>query len=34
MDKTEAQVMEEVRKIFPVIGHEFACSMPNLIEKL
>jgi hypothetical protein len=31
-DRTKAQIMEEVRKIFPVLDHEFACSMPNLIE--
>lgn len=31
-DGTKAQIMEEVRKTFPVLDHEFACGMPNLIE--
>lgn len=31
-DGTKAQIMEEVRKRFPVLDHEFACGMPNLIE--
>lgn len=32
-DRTKAQVAEEVRKMFPVLRHEFACRMPNLTGK-